>query len=262
MERKNLNKSPLYYYVSGNEQGECMMFLHAAFADHTMFDRQAEYFKKKYKIITIDLIGHGRSVHTKKGDSINKMAEWIQQIINQEQVEKVHLIGVSLGSVIIQDFANKYPDLVASMACFGGYDVNNFDPNMQKGNSKEQGLMMLRAIFSVKWFAENNKKISAYTKEAQEEFYQMNIRFPKKSFMYLASLNGMVNKYKTKKRNYDLLIGCGKKDIPMELEAVNMWHSSEPTSRVIIFEGAGHLVNMDVPVEFNQMIDKFLRKEL
>lgn len=262
MERKFLKETPIYYYVSGNEQGECLMFLHAAFADHTMFDRQVEYFKEKYKIITIDLIGHGRSVHTKKGDSIDKMAEWIQQIINQEQVEKVHLIGVSLGSVIIQDFANKYPDQVASLACFGGYDVNNFDPNMQKGNSKEQALMMLRAILSVKWFAESNKKISAYTKEAQEEFYQMNIRFQKKSFLYLASLNGMVNKYKTKERNYDLLIGCGEKDIPMELEAVNMWHSSEPTSRVIIFEGAGHLVNMDVPMEFNQVIDKFLRKVL
>ena len=34
--------------------------------------------------------------------------------------------------------------------------------------------MMLKAMFSIKAFAEDNKKIAAYTKEAQEKFYQMN----------------------------------------------------------------------------------------
>ena len=159
--------------------------------------------------------------------------------------------------MLIQDFANKYSQMVSSISCFGGYDINNFDISMQKENRKAQGLMMVKALFSIKWFAQSNKLISAYTEQAQEEFYEMNIRFPKKSFMYLAGLNNIVNKYTTK-RNYPILIGCGSKDIPMELDAIKMWYEFEPDSEVIIFNNAGHLVNMDVPHEFNKVVIDFI----
>ena len=75
--------------------------------------------------------------------------------------------------------------------------------------------------------------------------------------MFLATLNSMINKYKTGKRNYPLLIGCGSFDIPMELEAIKQWKISEPNCRVVIFENAGHCVNMDVPREFNETMEDF-----
>ena len=92
---------------------------------------------------------------------------------------------------------------------------------------------------------------------AQEDFYKMNKEFPKKFFMYLAGLNKMVNVRKTAKRNYSLLIGCGRHDIPMELAAVEMWKKREPECQTVIFEGAGHCVNMDVPDEFNKRLESF-----
>ena len=144
-------------------------------------------------------------------------------------------------------------------SCFGGYDINNFDAKMQKENGASQMLMMLKALVSIKWFAKANKQISAYTLQAQNEFYDMNILFPKKSFMYLASLNSMVNTHQTKQRMYPLLIGCGKFDIPMELSAVEMWKNREPQAKVVIFEDAGHCVNMDVPQKFNEVMEKFWR---
>ncbi|MBD5445026.1 MAG: alpha/beta hydrolase [Lachnospiraceae bacterium] len=257
MQQFKLDDSPITYYISGREQGEWCLFLHAAFVDHNMFKTQIEYFADKYNILAVDIIGHGQSTDTKKGDSIDKMSEWIYDIMKAENIEKVHIVGVSLGSVLAQDFANRYPDSVSSLACFGGYDINNFDTKMQKENGSSQMLMMLKAMFSVKWFAKANKKISAYTEQAQNEFYDMNVRFPKKSFMYLASLNSMVNTHQTKQRMYPLLIGCGKYDIPMELAAVEMWKSTEPQAEVVIFENAGHCVNMDVPRKFNEVMEKF-----
>lgn len=254
---KKTESTPMWYYISENRYEEAVLFVHAAFADHTQYSKQIEEFSQKFTVITVDLIGHGNSTRTQKGDGIEKTARYIKNILQEENIHKVHLIGVSIGAVLVQDFANKYPENVASMACFGGYDINNFDTSLQKENGKAQGLMMLKAIFSIKWFAQSNKLISAYTTQAQEEFYQMNIKFPKKSFMYLAGLNEMVNKNATR-RSYPILIGCGDKDIPMELKAVEMWHTSEPDSEVVIFKNAGHLVNMDVPAEFNKVVLDFL----
>lgn len=233
-----------------------MLFLHAAFVDRRMFNAQFEYFKNKLNILAVDIIGHGKSVNAQKGDGIERMSDYIKEIMTVEGIDKIHIVGVSLGAVLAQDFANKYPDMVKSLACFGGYDINNFDTKMQSENSSAQMLMMVKALFSVKWFAKANKKISAYTEKAQEEFYEMNVLFPKKSFMYMAGLNGMVNKQQTQKRNYPLLIGCGEHDIPMEHKAVKMWQSSEPDSKVVVIENAGHCANMDNPLAFNLALEE------
>lgn len=252
-----LDNSPIVYYVSGTGNQEWVLFLHAAFVNHNMFRAQVDYFQDRYNVLTLDLIGHGNSKNTKKGDRIDRMSGWINEILKKEKIEKIHIVGVSLGAVIAQDFANRYPKAVQSLACFGGYDINNFDSSLQKKNGMAQMCMMLKAFFSVKWFAEANKKISAYTARAQEDFYQMNIEFPKKSFLYLASLNTMVKVRQAAPREYPLLIGCGQHDIPMELSAVEMWRNKEPECRVVIFDGAGHCVNMDVPQRFNQVMEEF-----
>lgn len=257
MKQYQLDKSPIVYYVSRTEKAEWLLFLHAAFVNHHMFQEQIDYFQNKYNILTLDIIGHGRSTNVRKGDGIDKMALWISQILTEEKIEKVHIVGISLGAVLAQDFANHYPQAVQSLACFGGYDINNFDGKMQKENSASQLLMMLKALFSIKWFAKANKKISAHTFQAQEAFYEMNIQFPKKSFMYLASLQSMINVRQAKPRNYPLLIGCGKYDIPMERAAVEMWKKNEPECRLIIFDGAGHCVNMDVPDQFHAAMEAF-----
>ena len=249
--------SPITYFISRTGQTEWILFIHAAFVNHNMFKAQFEYFENKYDILAIDIIGHGQSTDTQKGDTIDKMSKWIFDILKTENIDQIHIVGISLGAVLAQDFANRYPCAVSSLACFGGYDINNFDAKMKNDNNAKQKLMMLKALFSVKWFAKANKKISAYTSQAQNEFFAMNILFPKKSFMFLATLHHMINKYKTERRNYPLLIGCGKFDIPMELEAIKEWKSSEPDCTVVLFENAGHCVNMDVPQEFNKTMEEF-----
>lgn len=250
--------SPITYFIGKAEHAEWILFLHAAFVNHNMFKNQYEYFQNEYNVLAVDIIGHGQSTDTQKGDNIEKMSEWIFDILKAENIDKIHIAGVSLGAVLAQDFANRYPDSVKSLACFGGYDINHFDGKMRKENGRKQILMMMKAVFSVKWFAKANKKISAFTPQARDEFYAMNILFPKKSFMYLAALDSMVNKFETGRRSYPLLIGCGQFDIPMELTAIEEWKAAEPNCKAVIFENAGHCVNMDVPQEFNRVMEEFL----
>lgn len=257
MQQFKLDSSPIVYYTSGTDCGEWVLFLHAAFVNHNMFQPQFHYFESKYNILAVDIIGHGASTDTKKGDSLEKMSAWIYDIMNVEKIRNIHIVGISLGAVLAQDFANRYPEAVASLACFGGYDINNFSKEMQKENGASQMAMMFKAFVSMKWFAKANKKISAFSLQAQNDFYDMNIQFSKKSFSYLASLNRMVNVCKTTVRKYPVLIGCGAFDIPMELKAVEDWKSREPQINVVIFENAGHCVNMDTPQKFNEVMEDF-----
>ncbi len=255
MKEKKLENTSIYYWINDTEVGSAILFIHPAFANHTCFDTQLEYFKD-YRVITMDLIGHGKSIG--KG-AIEDTAQYINQIMEIEKIDKINLVGVSIGAVLVQDFANKYPSKVSSLTCIGGYDNNNFDKDLQKGNTKQQMKMMLKAMFSIKAFAEDNKKISAYTKQAQEKFYHMNLAFKKSSFRHLATLGKLVNKYKTPKRDYPLLIGVGEYDNDMAKKASVIWHETEPDSEYVEFPGAGHIVNMDTPEQFNKVLKKVIR---
>lgn len=259
MKNLYLDNSPIAYYIDDTANNEWLIFVHAAFVDHRMFEKQFEYFSGKFNLLAIDILGHGNSIHARKGDCIEKTADWIDRIFQKHNISAAHFVGVSLGSVFIQDFAYKYEDKVLSLTCFGGYDINNFDISKQKANSKSQMKMMMKALFSIKWFSEANKKISAYTNDAQTAFYNLNINFKKSSFKYLAGLQNLVNKYPKKQRRYKLLIGCGEHDIPAEIEIVNEWAEYENCDKIIL-KGAGHCANMDVPQEFNICLENFLQK--
>lgn len=262
MTQKHLTGTPIHYWIVEKQPAENILFLHAAFADHTSFDEQVKCFAQDYQVLTLDLIGHGKSTVTQKNDGIEKTSEYLRQLLDVEEIDQVHLVGVSIGAVLAQDFANQFPHRVASLCCIGGYDINSFEPSMQKENTGKQMKMMLKALFSIKWFAQSNKMISAATPEAQEKFYQMNNRFQKSSFRYLAGLSKLVNRQKTAPRNYPLLIGCGSEDVPMEIKAAKMWHDSEAQSSLVVFEHAGHLVNMDDPDQFNDVLQQFLTGKL
>ncbi len=97
MQSFRADNSPITYYISGRDHREWVLFLHAAFVDHSMFDAQTAYLKDSYNVLAVDLIGHGQSTDTRRGDSINKMSLWIYDILKKEKIEKVHIVGVSLG---------------------------------------------------------------------------------------------------------------------------------------------------------------------
>ena len=256
MIEKTLQQFPIHYWDNQVNSQYTIVFLHPAFADHTCFDAQTDYFANRYRIITLDLLGHGKSLGRGK---LSDTALVLQEIMEIENIQRINLVGVSLGAVLAQDFANRYPNRLASLCCVGGYDINHFDSDLQKENGKAQRSMMWRAMCSIRWFAQENKKISAYTDTAQERFYQMNLRFRKSSFRHLASLAGMINRFQTQKRDYPLLIGVGEYDQPAAQEASVRWHEQEPDSELVFFCNAGHIANMDSPETFCNILEKILR---
>ncbi|MHB8130173.1 MAG: alpha/beta fold hydrolase [Mobilitalea sp.] len=254
---KIINSTPIHYYVSGENHHNCILFVHPAFADHRAFDKQIELFSKKYKIITVDLLGHGQSQNIKTNGGIDNTSEHIKEILEIEGVQKLHLVGVSIGSLLLQDFANKYPDKVLSLCAVGGYDINNYDKGIEKEQGKQQLAFMLKALISIKWFSQSNALITAITKKAQKDFYEMNKLFKRRSFKYMATLEKIMNQFQTQ-RNYPLLLLCGESDNELAIKLSKQWNKSEENSVYYTISKAGHCANMDNPIEFNTVLMKFL----
>lgn len=254
MIEQKLSNNSIHYWTNTGNFDKCIVFLHPAFADHTCFDEQIAHFGSSYKVIALDLIGHGASIG--KGN-ITETSDVIAALLEKESILKTNLVGVSIGAVLAADFANKYSDKVASLCCVGGYDINNFDQNLQLKNNGEHLKILMAAFFSRKRFAEMCKRF-VETPEAKEKVYQMALRFKKKSVRHLSNLGKLINQQKTPVRDYPLLIAVGEFENG-GLEASQQWHKHEPNSIYVVFKGAGHIANLDDPKTFNQELEKILR---
>lgn len=256
-ENKMIKSLPIHYYITGDNQTEAIIFLHPAFADHRTFNQQLAFFSPKYKVITIDLLGHGQSQGIKTHEGIDSSAEHIREILDMEGIEKIHLVGVSIGSLIAQNFANLYPDRVLSLCSVGGYDINHYDSSIEKEQRKQQLSFIIKALLSIKWFSKSNSLVSAITEAAQTEFYKMNLLIKRRSLRYLGTLKNIMNKFQTE-RNYPLLILCGDKDNALAIKLSRAWSESESDSLFKLINKAGHCANMDNPRVFNETLMSFI----
>lgn len=250
----------VHYFVSeniDNKNKEAIFFIHPAFADHRTFNKQINEFSSDYRIVAIDLLGHGLSQKTSRHEKIHDTSKQITEILLNEGIEKAHFVGVSIGSLLAQDFANKYPSKVISLSSVGGYDINNYDSSVEKNQRKQQGLFILSALFSIRAFSKKNADVSAYTKQGKEEFFQMNLLFKRRSFRYMTTLNEIMNK-NSESQNFPLCIMYGEHDDALAIKLSTEWFTKRENSQLVCIKNAGHCANMDNPTEFNQVLRHFL----
>lgn len=75
METIYLENSPIAYYVDDTANNDWIVFLHAAFVNHRMFEKQFDYFSGKYNLLAIDILGHGNSCNAQKGATVEQMSD-------------------------------------------------------------------------------------------------------------------------------------------------------------------------------------------
>ena len=249
----------IHYYVSGKENTDLIVFLHPAFSDHRAFSQQIDYFSKNYRVITFDLIGHGLSKAKKSKDKIDASSKHIEKIMEIEGFDKVHIVGVSMGSLIAQYFALNYPDKIKSLIALGGYDINKENKEVEKAQQSSNMSLIFRAIFSMNSFRKKTAKITCMTEKGQALFYKSASHYERKSFMVMQGLQNVI-KDREVNPQYPTLIVTGEFDIDLAKKMAKEWHSEIDNSEYYMIDNAGHCANIDKPIEFNELIERFIIK--
>lgn len=77
-----------------------LLFVHGSYLDQECWKSQVGHFKSKFKVVTLDLPGHGRSGKGRKHWSVDGFAEDVTAVIRQLDSDPVILIGHSMGADI------------------------------------------------------------------------------------------------------------------------------------------------------------------
>lgn len=105
----SIDGGELWYNETGS--GQPLVCLHGGWQDHRSWDRQVDHFADEYRVITVDLRGHGRTGPTdSRRYSIGLFADDLKRLLDALDIEQPILAGISIGGMIVQSYLDRHPD--------------------------------------------------------------------------------------------------------------------------------------------------------
>ena len=106
------------HYVYIKKDSIPLVFIHGVGLDHKMWKPQIENLNE-FSTITYDLLGHGKTPCKKEKLNLSDFSNQLNEILEHLNIEKIHLVGFSLGSLIALDFASKSEDKIDKLILIG-----------------------------------------------------------------------------------------------------------------------------------------------
>jgi pimeloyl-ACP methyl ester carboxylesterase len=120
MQRPRIKVGEIELQVQDYEKdGEAIVFLHFGGGNLMMWQPVVPYFQLQYRLVLIDLRGHGRSDKPQVGYHIDDMARDVVGVMQGLQLERAHIVGSSLGAEVGLSLAAHDPQKVLSLVCDG-----------------------------------------------------------------------------------------------------------------------------------------------
>jgi pimeloyl-ACP methyl ester carboxylesterase len=247
----------LYYYTQGDPSNEAIVFIHPAYGDHTCFHHQVDVFAGNYHVICVDMLGHGNSQLRSGNVGIDVTVGLIAEIIEAEGHTQAHLVGVSLGSLMAQSVAHKFPQLVQSVTVTGGYSIFGDNSTISKAQNREIVKALFLMIFNMDGFRRYVVEKTNVVEAEREVLYQAMQKFTRRSLPVMSGMGKILDKT-SRTLSQPLLIVTGEHDLPIVLSNAQDWQKREPNAQLQVIPQAGHCANMDNPEVFNRVLTKFI----
>jgi pimeloyl-ACP methyl ester carboxylesterase len=106
----SVNGLKIYYEINGT--GQPVILLHGGFGNTEMFMPARAALAKHYKVIAVDLQGHGRTADIDRPIVPDSMANDIEALIKELNLGKTSIAGYSLGAIVALRLAIRHPELL------------------------------------------------------------------------------------------------------------------------------------------------------
>ncbi len=270
MPKIKTNDIMTYYEIHG--EGYPLVFIHGGWVDHKMWKPQVEHFSKNYKVITYDVRGHGNTGgSSKKKYSMEMFADDLKKLLDELQIERPIICGLSMGGMIAQPYAVKYLDNIKTLTLSNtaiSTELTLSDKIIKYILAPKWMFLLIVRLLGVKrythfafWYTKKSRgkewvgldeRIIEYEKE---EMMKFDVKEFNKIFAGLYDFKLQ----ELSRIKVPVLI------INSEFESKSIFEHSEKmkdlidNSSMVVIPNAGHTSNMENPEEFNKALEKFLK---
>ena len=245
---------------SDTGKGNAVVLLHGFLENQTMWQDLVPELSKKYRIITIDLLGHGESECLGYVHSMEENADAVRAVLSKLRIRKAIFVGHSMGGYVALAFAEMYPTKVKGLV---------LQNSTSKADSEEKKTNRDRAIKAVKKDYSTFVRLSItnlFSEENREkmidEIEKVKIEALKTPLQgIVASLEGMkIRKDREtllRSATFPMLLILGKKDGVLNYED-NLKQIENTNVKLVTFP-AGHMSHIENREELKTVLLNFFK---
>lgn len=102
------------FYVYNKKQTIPIVFIHGVGLTHEIWQPQLNFFKE-YTTLSYDILGHGKTPLEKNELNFDDFSDQLINLLDKLEIEKIHLVGFSIGSLIARNFAIRFNSRLQSL---------------------------------------------------------------------------------------------------------------------------------------------------
>lgn len=254
-----LNGTRLYYEVGGAGL-PVVLVSGGGTLDRRQWDDQFEVLSRRFRVVRYDIRGIGRSARPTTDFAHH---EDLRALLEFLEITRAVICGTSFGAAIALDFALDYPDMTAGLVLVSaGFS-----------SDKHQGVEAVRALSAVarKEGPDGAIKLvtgmpsfispkNAAARRRIRQIYLDNRDLFESGFPLVTLWRPTTPPARGRLReiNVPTLVIVGARDSAPSFATADQIASAVAGARKAVIRGAGHMVNMDAPAEFNRLLSAFL----
>ena len=256
------NNHLLHYEIHQHiDNQEWILLVHGAGGSTRTWKRQVQQLGAKYNLIIMDLPGHGQNANRKINRiySFESIAHEIWKIVDHLQISKIHLVGISLGTILCLQIRTLYPNRILSVIMPGAIVQLNLKlrvlANLSLGIAKIIGYRNFYKLSAHIMMPRNNHKKSrdVFIKESkaltEEEFKRWT------NLYY--NLNKKLNQLFKETTTIPHFLIMGSQD-HLFLPAAKIFAKYHSNASIEIIPKCGHVVSIEKAQKFNDLCLSFL----
>ena len=261
MQTAPINGVSIAYRDTGS--GPDVVFLHGHPFDQSMWDPQAAALESTYRVVTLDLRGYGASeVPAVAATTLETMADDVNALLDHLHIDRAVIAGLSMGGQAAMAFADQFPQRLSGLilaATFPEADTSEAqssrrataDRFVNEGSVVPGGEMLPRLLAPASLKRDPALAIKVFTMIANTPpagaAAALRGRAQRKD--YTPTLRALA---------VPALIAVGTEDKYVSLETARKMQASIPSAQLEVFDGIGHLPNLEAPERFNAVLQQYL----
>lgn len=257
-----INDIKISYNDEGKEKDAVIIFIHGFPFNKSMWDKQVKALMENYRVIAYDVRGHGDSDSGTGNFSIDLFADDLLSLMDKLKIDRAMLCGLSMGGYIALNAVEKYPDRFDALILS---DTNCIADTPEVKEKRLKTIESIRKDGVEKFADESIKNLFApesfSTKEKEiVAVREMIVNTSEESLCN--TLRAFYERKETCSKLSDVevpvLIMVGEEDKITPLAAAQLMNEKVKESLLSIIEHAGHLSNIENPLEFNNQLEEFI----
>lgn len=253
-----LENIEIEYLLSGKKNSETILFVHGLGANLSQFEFQHEYFSKKYKVLSVNLRGHGNTSLLQRLKSpdvtLNKMATDIIKLLENLDIAEVHYVGNSMGGNVGFEILKLKPKILKTLTTYG-------TTGKLKTSGFTLGIIKLMHKIMSPNMRGNLAKSAGQTIESKVKIKEMMTQIEKTTILNIVpNLSNFDYLEVIKKSKTPCMIIKGEKDkeINNAIDTTITQFKARGNFELREMKGVGHFANLDNPELFNNVIAEYI----